>query len=894
MELTFQLIDCDYILLNNSPVIRMFGKSTDGKTVCSFLEGYYPYFYLLPKDGAESKAIEFLKAKFSNLVLNISRVEKFMPIGYNTQRKEILLIKVRDPSQVPLIRDELLRQNFVQEIFEADILFKYRFMTDYDLAGMKWFKVTGDPVSTTTVKADKIVKAQKIEKVDNTETNLRYMAIDIEVATETETLIDPKNNPISMISIAFSQPFEGKDNMVLVAKRVKSTEKNISQFKDETEMLKEFTEIIDRFDPDVITGYNINGFDFPYIVERLVAAKVSRTIGRCKQTPAISKKFGNYYRNVIRGRIIADSYDLIKESASKGFLRLKRYGLGDVSKALLGEGKADVAHGEISKFWNGDDGQITKLIEYARKDSQLALRLLIERRMLDKFFELTKLSGLLMQDALDGGESNRVESLLLKEFNRRDYVLPLKPQSNEILRRKEMREAKGLKGALVLEPKMGLHTNPIVYLDFKAMYPSIFISYNICPTTLMVNNDNVEHMEAPNGAKFVSKKVQDGIIPKIVKHLIEERDIVRGQMKKTEDESMKRVLDAKQYALKVMANSFYGYTGYVRARLYILDIANAITSCGRFLIQKTRDIVESDKNFEVIYGDTDSIMVKTNTNSIEEASSVGKTLESKINTALSGIVQMKIEDVFMALLILSKKRYAGLTLEKINGEYKEHMVMKGIETIRRDWCDLTSETLYTVLQIMLKEGDPKKAVKYVKNILSDLDKNKIPIEKLVVTKSVSKPLREYKGVQPHIELLKKLRKRSPAEAPGIGDRIGYVIIQGMQLMSDRAEDPEYVKANKLKVDSKYYMESQLLPPLERVFEAIGIGKSDLVNVGKQMLLLDSFKKIENNKVQQLNSFDSFVCEKCNNNFSRPPLAGKCKCGGEILFSSGGLKSSVIA
>ncbi len=894
MELEFQLLDCDYVIVDNSPVVRIFGKTESGQTTCAFFENYYPYFYVLPKKQTESNVVNFLKSKFNNLILDISMVSRFLPIGFSDEKTQLMLVKLRDPSQVPAVRDELLRQDFVQEIFEADILFRYRFMIDKDLAGMRWYRVSGEAVKTTTVKADKVIRVKTVQKIEKQNSNLKYIAIDIEVATDKEVLIDYKKNQISMISMAFSEPFEGKENLVLIAKKVKIANNNTISFKDEAEMLQEFSNIMERFDPDIITGYNINGFDMPYILERLALAKVPRTIGRCNQKPAMSKKFGNYYKNVISGRIVADVYDLIRESVSKGFLRLKRYGLGDVSKELLGEEKVDIVHSEISKFWVGDSDQFSKLIEYARKDSRLALKLLMEKNMLDKFFELSKISGLLLQDVLDGGEANRVENLLLKEFNKEGYVLPLKPSSPEILNRKIKREAEGLKGALVLEPKIGLHTNYTVYMDFKAMYPSIFISYNICPTTLLLKNNKIEHTETPNGAKFVSKKIRVGIIPKIVEHLIEERDLVRDQMKSSSDDFARRLLDAKQYALKIMANSFYGYTGYVRARLYILDIANAITGCGRFLIQKTKEIVEADKNFEVIYGDTDSIMVMTSTKNFDEAFSTGTLIESKINKELQGIVQMKIENVFSTLLILSKKRYAGLSLEKINGALKEKILMKGIETIRRDWCDLTSETLFGVLEIMLKEGDPKKAVKYVKTVLADLEKNKIPVEKLVITKSISKPLKEYKGIQPHIELLKKLRKRAPAGSPGIGDRIGFVIVQGLQLMSDRAEDPEYVKANNLKVDSKYYIEGQLLPPLERVFEAIGIGKTDIVSAGRQLILSDTIKNGNGNaKNQVLTDFDGFVCGKCNTNFRRPPLVGKCRCGGELMFFFGENRSTVI-
>jgi DNA polymerase I len=230
----------------------------------------------------------------------------------------------------------------------------------------------------------------------------------------------------------------------------------------------------------------------------------------------------------------------------------------------------------------------------------------------------------------------------------------------------------------------------------------------------------------------------------------------------------------------------------------------------------------------------------------------------------------------------------------VNGEWKENIIMKGIETVRRDWADITSETLLNVLEVILREQNPKKALNYVKEVLQKLEKNQIPIEKLVITKSISKPLKEYKGVQPHVELLKKLKKRAPASAPGMGDRIGFVIVKGPQLLSDRAEDPEYVKKHGLEIDSRYYIESQVLPPLERVFEAMGISKSELVGMGKQLILAEAIKEAKKPEKIVLNSIEGFVCNKCNKIFRRIPLIGKCNCGGEILFYSNNLKSRNVA
>ncbi|HKZ45151.1 MAG TPA: DNA polymerase domain-containing protein [archaeon] len=887
MELDFQVIDCDYVLVDNSPIIRIFGKAKDGKTVCAFHRDFYPYFYVLPKKGKQDDFVKFMQDNYKNIVVKIEEVEKFLSIGYQKQKTKLLKITLKDPSQVANIREEIRAKPFMQEIFEADILFKYRFMVDHNISAMKWIKVTGDVASTSTVSTDRGIAVKTIKNIETDENvPLKYMGIDIEVVQAKEAVPDPKKDPIAMVSLSFYPAFEARSTLVLVSKPIKKHD-GVQIFKGEKEMLEELIKIFASFDPDVVCGFNSNNFDFPYIEERFRANKLSRAIGRCNQKQMVCKKFGLRFRTNFSGRVVVDVYDLIKESVGKGLLRLKRYGLGDVSRELLNEDKIGISHSEIEKHWNGDENQVKRLVDYARKDAELVLKLLLEKEMLGKFIEVSKVSGLLLQDVLDSGEAARAENLLLREFNKLDFVVPCKPTPREVQRRIDEREAKGLKGALVLEPQIGLHTSCIVYLDFKSMYPSIFISWNICPTTLLLSDAKVDTIKTPYGAKFVSPKVREGITQKIVNHLISERDRIKKQS--TKNDAEKKILDAKQYAFKIMANAFYGYTGYVRARFYVLDIANAITSCGRDIIQRTKEIVEQDQKFKVVYGDTDSIMVKLQTSDLDQASTIGKGIEEKINKELNNIVRIKIENVFKSLLVLTKKRYAGLSFEKTNGTWEEKLVMKGIETVRRDWCDLVSKTLFDVLGIILREQNPKKAFNYVKGVLSKLEKNEISIEDLVITKSVSKSLKDYKGIQPHIELIKKLKKRSPATAPGVGDRIGFVIVQGLQLMSERAEDPDYIKQHNLKIDSKYYIESQLLPPLERVFEAIGIGKSELIGMGKQMIIADAIK----NKTSEepVTTIEGFICNKCNKTARRIPLMGKClDCGGEMLFYSGGAKS----
>ena len=423
----------------------------------------------------------------------------------------------------------------------------------------------------------------------------------------------------------------------------------------------------------------------------------------------------------------------------------------------------------------------------------------------------------------------------------------------------------------------------IVVLDFRSMYPSIFRSFNICPTTILPKDSNEPNtITTPAGYSFVSNDVQEGIMPSILRNIFEERMNTKRAMKSEKDEEKYRLLDAKQLALKLMLNAFYGYTGYTRAKLYMLAIASTITACGRHLIQKVKNTAEDDLGYKVIYGDTDSIMVKIPETDLAEGWKKGIEIRDKINNELFGVMKMEFEKLFKSFLILTKKRYAAWKFVYEDGHWKDKIEMKGIETVRRDWCELVSETMNKTIVDILKTGDTREALDYFNTILKNLAENKIPIEKLVITKSVTKSPSSYAGIQPHIELVKKMQKRNPQEAPGVGDRVGYVIIKGNQMLSKRSEDPKYVVATNLEIDPNYYIENQLLPPMERIFTAMGISKSELLGKGRQFSLMEALKT---KTTKNSNIFDGFVCAACENSYISAPLSGLCQCGGKITIKT---------
>jgi len=879
----FQIFDLDYVIVNGKPIIRIFGKTMNGETVCGFYENYAPYFYA---DGA---SVPRLLEKESQVV-KIESIKKNMVMGFN-RSKEIYKITIQNPAKTPEIRD-MLRANGATP-YEADILFRYRFMNDVGLSGLGWIKTEqSNGASTNTVQAQNKIKINRIQAIDrDMDAPMKILAFDIECISHGGEVTDARTGTIIMISLVFSEPHNGKSSVVLSTR----PGQDVLSYASEKEMLEGFIEMIKAYDPDIISGYNINNFDIPYVLDRMRQNRVMPIFGRCNEKHVVTRKIMNRHKTTIIGRVIVDSFELIKKDYS-----LQRYGLDFVANALLGKKKHDVKYSDIEKLWKGSEEEFQKLVDYSRNDSVLAMELVTKLRLIDKYVALSKISGTLLQDTLNTGETMRIENFLLREFNKYNYVYPCKPNQMDIAKRDKSRKAE-LKGGFVLEPEKGLHSSVIV-LDFKSMYPSIIQSFNICPTTLVTkeSGDSVgKVVEVPSGTRFVTRETKVGIMPGIVEHLMKKRQAIKRSLSKEDDPVKKNSLFAQQWAFKIMANAFYGHMGYIRAKIYNLDIANAITACGREIIQKTKDEIENRFGYKVVYGDTDSVLVDVNENDMDKAKEIGTKISEHITKQLPGTIELEFEKFFKRFLPLTKKRYVAWRFEPDGDGWKESVEMKGIETVRRDWCGLVSDTMREVIEIILKKDDAKEAVEYFKKVIKNLLSGKISIDKLVITKTVTKSLGKYVGIQPHVELVKKMQARSPSDAPGVGDRVGYVIIKGTGLLSKRTEDPTFVTEKGLEVDSKYYIENQLLPPLERIFAVLQVSKSELLGNGKQMGIFEaisnhsrrSLEKEESAKLAEpakelpIADANGFICTKCSKFYPRVPLVGACECGGEIVFSS---------
>ena len=333
--------------------------------------------------------------------------------------------------------------------------------------------------------------------------------------------------------------------------------------------------------------------------------------------------------------------------------------------------------------------------------------------------------------------------------------------------------------------------------------------------------------KTPTNEVFVKKELWKGVLPEILEELIAARKRAKADLKKETDPFRKAVLDGRQLALKISANSVYGFTGATVGKLPCLEISSSVTAFGREMIDMTASLCEKKYCKEngypadavVVYGDTDSVMVNFGVKTVAEAIALGSEASVWISSHFIQPIKLEFEKVYYPFLLMNKKRYAGLYWT--NAEKWDRMDAKGIETVRRDNCELVRNVLDSALRTILMDRDVDLAIRNVQNTISDLLMNRIDLSLLVVTKQLSKSAENYDNKQAHSELAERMRKRDPGSAPRIGDRVSYVIIQGTKGAPayEKAEDPIYVLENNIPLDTQYYLD-HLSKPLVRIFEPI--------------------------------------------------------------------------
>ena len=735
------------------------------------------------------------------------------------------------------------------------MLFVLRCMIDMEMVGGCWLRIPKESWQFSEAKEshcqievdvgwEQVKCFSMDERADNAP--FRILSFDIECAGRKGVFPEAEKDHVIQIANYVTEQGSEKPfvrNIFTLRKCSSIVGAEVYCFEDEREMLKSWRDFVVQVDPDIVTGYNIANFDLPYLIKRCnhlkvkdatFLGKIKNKRSKVKDATFSSKAYGvrESKETTMEGRVTFDVLQVIHRD-----YKLTSYTLNNVSAEFLGEQKEEVHHSIISDLWNGTDEDRRRLAVYCLKDAYLPQRLLDKLLCLVNYIEMARVTGVPLSFLLAKGQQIKVVSQLFRAARGKGIVVP-------VYEKKKEEGEVSYAGATVLEPKKGFYEKPISTLDFASLYPSIMIAHNLCYTTLIkketmaqfgVKEEECER--SPSGDLFVKSSLKKGLLPEILENLLSQRSKAKNDLKEAKDPFLKMIYNGRQLALKISANSVYGFTGATMGKLPCLEISASVTSYGREMLEMTKKLVLEKFNTsngypfdaDVVYGDTDSVMVKFGVEKIEEAMEYGKEAAKEITKHFKPPIKLEFEKCYYPYLLISKKRYAGLYWTKT--EKWDKMDTKGIEVVRRDNCALVRNVITTVLNKILIDKDVDAAVDFVKEMVSDLLGNRLDVSLLVISKMYSKKEDQYKGKQPHIELAKRMHKRDPGSAPHVGDRVPYVIVQSAKgsRAFEKAEDPLFVLEHNIPIDFNYYLNNQLANPVSKIFKPILKNPSSLLN-----------------------------------------------------------------
>lgn len=605
----------------------------------------------------------------------------------------------------------------------------------------------------------------------------------------------------------------------------------VQSCQNERALLGFFLATLHRLDPDIIVGHNFFGFDYGVLLHRLREHKLDRwsRIGRLvfSNWPRLSSAFHDLSyaeRQLISGRLVCDTYLL-----SKDLVKSKNYSLKELASNQLGMEKEDVTWDMIPSLITTQQGWV-QLVKSNEWDTWLSVQLAFKLMAIPLTKQLTNLAGNLWSHTLAGSRAERNEYLLLHEFHNNKFICPDKQNIKYSMNVDEDDEHTGKRkatytGGLVLEPKAGFYSKVILLLDFNSLYPSIIQEFNICFTTIERFSSNSDDDAAL--PLLPDKSLPGGILPKLLSTLVSRRRQVKKMMsdsKISTDEYAQ--LDIRQKALKLTANSMYGCLGFPYSRFYARPLAMLITAQGREILQNTVDLVQSQCNMEVIYGDTDSIMVATGSDSIEEAKKIGYSIKKVVNEKYR-LLEIELDGLFGKLLLLKKKKYAALVIEEKGGSIVKHLETKGLDLVRRDWCGLSIDLSSYILNKLMNGDNREDTIQdihqHISQVALDSRENKIPLEKFVIFKSLTKNPEDYADAKSQPHVLVALQMRAKGRIVRAGDTIPYVITMedghGKGL-AYRAYHPDDLNNAQVKLDIDWYLQQQIYPPITRLLQPI--------------------------------------------------------------------------
>jgi DNA polymerase elongation subunit (family B) len=659
-------MDVDECEIPEEYVIRSFGVTREGHSVCLSITDFTPFFYVkVPEAWGKNNANLFM-----NNLINLTGYyngRAYNPLkkwGQYLLREKCLIQRKKDfygfsgEKQFKFLRltfnNSAAMKKFVYAINAHNdagnktsvpgINFKIK-LYESNLDPILKFMHIRDAKPTGWISAKNIKVIEGLSKISRCqiEASCSWTDVSCDIENESNARILQASFDIEVYSIDGSFPIPGiKENCVTqIATAFKYFGdasfyvKHIITLKDcaeivseddvpvivesystEKEVLLAWKRLVNTMDPDILYTYNGDQFDCNYLNERAKITRCSEEfldLSKLKETSSVLKEahfsssaYGtsNYRRLSIPGRINFDLLIYIQREYKEN-----SYKLDSIAEKYLGQKKNDMTPQQMFDFFaSGDPEKIAILAKYCIKDTLLPQLLVDKLHILQNQISMSNVTYVPIKYLIERGQSIKAFSQILRETRKAGYLVPVLERSSSD------EEAESFEGATVLAPDTGAYFSPVTVCDFASLYPSIIRAHNLCFSTIVLSEEyndlpnteyNTIEWEEQGGVKHSFKycKSTEGILPKLLKELTESRKKYKKLMKEAEDPFSKEIYNKCQLAVKVSMNSIYGFLA--APMLTCKGIAATVTAYGRLMIADTKKFMEEEYPCSVaVYGDS--------------------------------------------------------------------------------------------------------------------------------------------------------------------------------------------------------------------------------------------------------------------------------------------------
>ncbi|GFS12492.1 DNA polymerase zeta catalytic subunit-like [Elysia marginata] len=691
----------------------------------------------------------------------------------------------------------------------------------------------------------------------------------------------------------------------------------VTYVQDEWHLLGTLIDLVTRFDPDILVGYEIQMLSWGFLLQRGahlgldMCSKIARVQDSKEnnQFSASKDEWGADHMSEIHvsGRVVLNLWRIIRHEVA-----LNVYTFENVAFHILHQRIPLYSFRSLTK-WFSHKTHLPRwrVLEHYIIRVKGQLEIIDSLDLIGKTSEFARVFGIEFYDVLARGSQIRVESMMLRLAKPLNYV-PVSPSVNQ---RARQRAPECI--PLTLEPESQLYTSPVVVLDFQSLYPSIMIAYNYCfstclgrlsclesahegpfefgCTSLKVTPASLKKLHnhvtvSPNGVVFLKSNVRRGVLPRMVEEILNTRIMVKKSMKSVKgDKTMSRMLDARQLGLKLIANVTYGYTGAsFSGRMPCIEVGDSIVRKARESLERAIELVHSTPRWgaQVVYGDTDSLFIHFPGRTKDEAFVIGHEIADAVTAMFPSPMKLKFEKVYLPCVLQTKKRYVGFMYE--TPDQKEPVFdAKGIETVRRDSCSAVSKILERSIKLMFSTYDLSRVRAYVTRQLHKLLEGKVSVLDLIFAKEFRGSLGYKPGAcVPALEIARRRVRVDRRWEPRVGERVPYIIVHGppgLPLIQLVREPHDLTLDSALRLNATYYITKQILPPLDRLFSLIGVNVfkwyQDMPKVVRLSPMIGVAPSVKQGTISQF--FATTDCPVCDVQ-TKKPVCEKCAADPQLV------------